>query len=157
MTEDYRNWLRPADSDGLRRWREEAEQKEQEIARGRRQRARAERSASMEELRAELQQEVASLRAELKLAYETAIEATGTALGQVADKVATDLEATINKIQTELFGLVERRFGELTGRLDGFLPERPRPKDFKFAGEREHDDSTVVDLPSPLRRRVLDS
>jgi hypothetical protein len=157
MSEDYRNWLRPADPDGLRRWREEAEQREQEIAHAKRQRQRAERSARIDELRAELHQHVADLRNELAAQHEVLIEATGQALGQITDKIATDLEASISKVQTELFGAIERRFGELMGRLDGFLPERPRPKDFKFAGERDGDGP--LDLPNPLasRRRVLDS
>jgi hypothetical protein len=54
-------------------------------------------------------------------------------------------------VQNELFSTVERRFGELMGRLDAFMPERPRAKDFKFAGERE--DDGPLDLPNPLRPR----
>jgi hypothetical protein len=62
----------------------------------------------------------------------------------------------IKKVEHELFILVEKRFTELQTRLDVIMPERPRPKDFKFAGE--HDEG-LVDLPNPLtpRRRVLDS
>jgi hypothetical protein len=84
------------------------------------------------------------------------IEATGQALGEVH----AEIKAAIGKIERELFTLVERRFGALQGRLDAFMPDRPRPqpKDFRFAGERERDDGSV-DLPNPLtpRRRVLDS
>jgi hypothetical protein len=65
ITEDYRNWLQPADPDAMRRWREDAERREQEIARAKRERQRAERASSVEEIRAAPQEEVAALRAEL--------------------------------------------------------------------------------------------
>jgi hypothetical protein len=84
------------------------------------------------------------------------MDAIGRALGETVN----DLHAAITKVQNELFTLVERRFGELMGRLDGILPERPRPKDFKFAGERDagERDEGPVDLPNPLTaRRRLDS
>jgi len=155
MTDDYRNLLRLSDPDGLRRWREEVEQREQELARPKRVRQREERSASIEDLRAELQQEVASLRNALSAQHECQIAATGEALGDWGDKIVAHAEKLVGEVQRELFGLVERRFGELMGRLDGFLPERPR-RDFKFASER---DDGPLDLPNPLtpRRRVLNS
>jgi hypothetical protein len=72
--------------------------------------------------------------------------------------VHEEIKTAIGKIERELFTLIDRRFGELQGRLDAFMPDRPRPKDFKFAGEAR--DDGPVDLPNPLvppRRRVLDS
>jgi hypothetical protein len=104
-------------------------------------------------LRVELQQEVASLRNELHAQHECQIEATGQALGGTAK----DLEATIKKIEHELFSLVERRFAALEARLDIFMPESSRSKDFKFASERVGGDggADVIDLPNPLRRRGL--
>jgi hypothetical protein len=85
---------------------------------------------------------------------------TGQALGTASDKIVGEFETAIRKIEHDLFTTVDRRFGELQGRLDGLMSlERPRPKDFKFAGERERDDGPL-DLPNPLtppRRRVLDS
>jgi len=154
MTKDYRDFLRPADPDGLQRWRKEAEQREAELAQAKRARQRIERSASLDDLRAELQREVAALRNQIDASHECLIAATGEALGDLRGEFFAETKKAIDKIQTELFGLVERRFGELMGRLDGFLPERPRGKDFRFAGER---DDGALDLPNPLRRRLLDS
>jgi hypothetical protein len=88
--------------------------------------------------------------------HEVQVQATGQALGEVQNEIIAHTNDLIGKIEHKLFTLVERRFGELMGRLDGFLPERPRPKDFRFANER---DDGPTDLPNPLtpRRRVLDS
>jgi hypothetical protein len=150
---DYRD-LRPARAEEMARERRELAERDAEWARARQQRQREERREqrdALDELRAELRDEVAKLRNELNAQHECQIAATGEALGETIK----DMHDAIKKIETELFGLVERRFGELMGRLDGILPDSPRPKDFKFASERDD----VLDLPNPLspRRRVLDS
>jgi hypothetical protein len=89
--------------------------------------------------------------------YEVVMAAAGEALGQVQNEILNHVSDAINKVERELFALVERRFGELMGRLDGFLPEQPRPKDFKFAGERADDGPVDLPNPFPARRRTLDS
>jgi hypothetical protein len=63
----------------------------------------------------------------------------------------------IREIEHDLLALVERRFGELTGRLDAIAPDaRARPaKEFKFASEGS---AEPLDLPNPIApRRRLDS
>jgi hypothetical protein len=149
MAEDYRD-LHDRDFGEQRlRERRELEAQDAEFARAHRQRQREERREQYSEidaLRDELRAEIADVRQDVEARYETLIKASGEALGDSIN----DMHDAIKKIETELFGLVERRFGELMGRLDGILPEPPRPKDFKFAGER---DDAPLDLPNPLKRR----
>ena len=100
-------------------------------------------------LRADMQHELANLRAEVHRLLEVVLAATGEALGKYGEKIVDHAERAIKQIQSELFVLVERRFGELQGRLDAILPDtRSRSKAFRFANE----DDTVTDLPNPLRK-----
>ena len=119
-------------------------------------RARCKRETKLEErarddlLRAELQREIAALRAEMTQQSNLMLEAAGQALGDISNKILDRVEGTVDKIESELRILTERRFGEAMGRLDAILPDRPRPrptKDFRFANET---DDGVVDLPNPL-------
>jgi chromosome segregation ATPase len=151
MTEyaDYRT-LRPANAEQNLRDRRELEKRDAEWARARRQRQREEQRAQYSEIDA-LRAEIDALRQECDQRYDVQMAAIGRVLGEVTN----DAHDAIKKMQNELFTLVERRFGELMGRLDGILPESSRGKEFRFAGER--DDNSPVDLPNPLRRRMLDS
>ena len=100
-------------------------------------------------LRADMQHELANLRAEVHRLHEVVLAATGEALGKYGERIVDHAERAIKQIQSELFVLVERRFGELQGRLDAILPDtRSRSKAFRFANE----DDTVTDLPNPLRK-----
>jgi DNA anti-recombination protein RmuC len=154
---DYRDLRNRDFAEQCRREGEELEEQAREFERAKRQRQRSEQREqydALDALRDELQREVAALRAELHASHECQIEAGGIALGEMLEKVIDHSEKMVRKVEHELFSLVERRFGELRGRLDGLLlPERPRPKDFKFAGER--DDGGPLDLPNPLPRRGL--
>jgi uncharacterized FlaG/YvyC family protein len=148
---DYRELRGRGFSEARMRERRELEARDGEFARARQQRQREERREqrdALEELRAELQDEVAKLRGELHAQHEVVIQATGEALGETVN----DMRGAIKQIERELFTLVDRRFGELMGRIDAVAPEaRSRaPKGFKFASE--HDD--VVDLPNPLRKHI---
>jgi hypothetical protein len=68
------------------------------------------------------------------------------------DKIAAHTEKLVRDIQNELQVAIERRFGEIMGRLDAILPDthsRSQPtKDFKFSSERD-DGDVVNDLPDP--------
>ncbi|HVI63028.1 MAG TPA: hypothetical protein VM910_10655 [Bradyrhizobium sp.] len=66
------------------------------------------------------------------------------------DKIAAHTEKLVRDIQNELTVAIERRFGELMGRLDAILPDNTRraEKTFRFSSER--DDGEIVDLPNPL-------
>jgi hypothetical protein len=150
MAEDYRDLHDRGFGEQRLRERRELEERDAEWARAKRQRQREEQRVQHDAVDA-VRAEVDALRQECDQRYEGQMDAIGRALGETVN----DLHDVIKQVQNELFALVERRFGELMGRLDGILPERPRPKDFKFAGER--DDNSPVDLPNPLRRRTLDS
>src|SRR5258706_15066229 len=92
-----------------------------------------------------MQRELEAVRAEMHHLHETALEASGTKVGEYADKLSTVVEKSIKKVQHELSVLVERRFGEVMGRLDFLAGGSSRPKDFKFANEPGGDD-TAPDL-----------
>jgi len=148
--------LRP--DDPMVRWRRDAMQREEEAARQRRaeerERQRREEQTAVDQLRAEMQQELANLRNEMHQLHEVQIEATGEAIGEFSNKTLDHAEKMIRKIQNLLFVTIERRFGELMGRIDAIAPDarsRSRStKDFKFSNER--DDDNVADLPNPLRK-----
>jgi hypothetical protein len=77
------------------------------------------------------------------------MEATGEALGTYGNRIADHTEKLVRDIQNELQVAIERRFGEIMGRLDAILPDTTRraEKTFKFATE---DDGDIVnDLPNP--------
>jgi DNA anti-recombination protein RmuC len=125
MAEDYRDLHDRGFGEQRLRERRELEEQEQAFARAKRQRLREEQReqySALDQLRDELRAEIADVRQDVEARYETLIKASGEALGDSIN----DMHDAIKKIETELFGLVERRFGELMGRLDVILPERPR-------------------------------
>ncbi len=58
----------------------------------------------------------------------------------------------IRRLQSEIWGSVERRLAELKARVDVVLDAKPRGS-FKFANERTERDDEPVELPNPLRPR----
>jgi hypothetical protein len=141
--------LRP--DDPMVRWRRDAIQREEERAEGRRRMQREEKRIAMHQLRAEVHQEIANLRAEMHQLHEVALEATGQTIGEYSNKVADLAERAVRQLQAEVSTLIERRFAEITARLDFLAGGPSRPKDFKFTNERDAD-SDPIDLPNPLRR-----
>jgi hypothetical protein len=147
---NYRD-LRPADPDGLRKWREDAEQRKQEFARERRQseleqRRAAETGAASEcaSVRSELQ----GLRVELTDRRHAELTAIREILAESIDEVV-DLVVTLNKrLQTELWNLVKTELGDLRARVDGVLPDTKSA--LRVASER---DDEVSELPNPLPPR----
>jgi hypothetical protein len=105
---------------------------------------------AVDRLRAEMQRELSELRSEMCRRAEMQLEAVGEAIGDYSDKTVDHVEKLIKQVEGQLWIAIERRFGELMGRIDAILPDaRPRStKDFKFNNERDD----VVDLPNPLRR-----
>jgi hypothetical protein len=158
MANDYRD-LKPQMVEQHRR--DIAEIEEMKAARERETAARLRRERSesaVDRLRDELRAEIDVLRRDCDARYEVQMKAIGEVFGDTGEKILDHCERMISKVENELISLTERRFGELMGRLDGFLPDSPRSKEFKFAGESARDDGPL-DLPShlPPRRRVLDS
>jgi hypothetical protein len=141
--------------DPLTRWREKVEQQEEEFAKARRERELEEQRERDENavtrLRAEMQAELAAVRQQ----FELQGEAVGQALGEVSDQIIERTTQALKKAESELWVAIERRFGELLGRIDAIAAGEPRarsqPKDFRFSNEpREVTD----DLPSPLLRKT---
>jgi hypothetical protein len=133
----------------------ELEERDAEWARAKRQRQREEqrtRRSEVDALRDELRAEIDVLRRDCDARYDVQMKAIGEVIGETVERA----DDAIKKVQNELFALVERRFGELIGRLEaiapGALKDPARGKDFRFAGER---DDGPIDLPNPLRRREL--
>jgi hypothetical protein len=167
MTSSYRN-LRPADPDALQKWRESHDEQEarfkEELAREK-QHAQHTQHASwgeIETLRKELHSEIATLRAEADQRANVYIEAVGEVIGTLqkeitahVERVFKDTQNRYRDIERELFRSVERRFGELAGRLDALAPDaRSRAKgEFQFANERPERDDEPVELPNPLPTR----
>jgi hypothetical protein len=138
----------------MEQYRREAAEQEEQFARARRQREREERrmrdkNSAVAQLRAEMQVALADLRHK----HETLTEAVGQAMGEMSDQTIERFEQLIKKNQSEMFVLVERRFGELMGRVDAIAGGEPRarsqPKDFRFANEPRDE---IADLPNPLRK-----
>jgi DNA anti-recombination protein RmuC len=141
----------------LDRWRADNARREEEFTHQRqaeeRERQRREESNTADQLRAEVQQELANLRAEMHQQHEVHIEATGEAIGEFSNKTIDHVEKLIREMESQLFVTIERRFGELMGRLDAIAPDtRSRSKGFKFSNER--DDDGVIDMPNPLRKAM---
>jgi hypothetical protein len=111
---------------------------------------RQEKQSVVEQLRAE----IAALRSEMYQLHEVMIEATGEAVGQYGDKLLDRSEEFVKNMQREFLMLTEKQFAELKARLD-MLPKaqaRTSNKDFKFASEST--DVDIIDMPSPLVRKV---
>jgi hypothetical protein len=139
--------LRP--DDPMVKWRRDAIRDGEARRAAERERQRCEELDAVAGLRAEMREEIANLRAEVYRLHEVAIEATGEGIGVYADKVIDRAEAMIREIRDLLTVAIERRFGELMGRMDALASgASPRSKGFKFANE----DDNVADLPNPLRK-----
>jgi hypothetical protein len=144
--------LRP--DDPMVKWRRDAIRQEEERRAAKRELRRSEEHNTVAHLRADMEHEIANLRAEMNRQRELVLEAAGQALGDISNRICDRVEKTVDKIESELRILTERRFGEAMGRLDALAgaPTRSQStKDFRFANERSDD---VVDLPNPLVRRV---
>jgi hypothetical protein len=155
MTNGHHN---PADPQALVRWREEAEQREQEFARQRRleererQRA-AEALAATEcaQLRAELtnlRAELANLRGELDQRRRAEFEAIMEAVVDYSNDVFDQVKALTKLMLAELFDKIDSTFAALQARVDAVLPDTKGA--FRFARER---DDEVSELPNPLPPR----
>jgi hypothetical protein len=140
----------------MEQYRREAAEQEEQVARARRQREREEqrirdKNGEVAQLRAEMQVVLADLRHK----YEIQGEAVGEALGEVADQLIERFEKAIKKVENDCLTALERRYGELMGRIDAIAGGEPRarsqPRDFKFANEPRDD---VTDLPNPLRGKM---
>ena len=133
-------------------WFDAAERQEEERARCKRELKREERARD-DQLRAELQREIAALRDEMIEKSDLMLAAAGQALGDVSNRILDRVEAAVNKLEGDL----RRCFGEAQGRIDALASGAPsRPKDYKFANERDEgrEEKGVVDLPNPLRPLV---
>jgi hypothetical protein len=158
--ESWRNrakLLGPDNLNALDRWRADNARREEEFAHQRqaeeRERQRREESNAVDRLRAEMWQELANLRSEMHSQHEVALEAAGEAIGEFSNKTVDHVEKLIKQIESQLFVTIERRFGELMGRIDAIAPDtRSRSKGFKFSNER--DDGGVIDMPNPLRKAM---
>jgi hypothetical protein len=130
----------------LHRSRDEDERDKERV------RARQIEQSEVEQLRAEMQRELAALRAEMVERHEAALEAAGEVVGQYADKTFELAERTIKAVRDLLTVTIERRFGELMGRIDAMLPDHRSQsrseKRFEFASEKD-DSDLLNDLPSP--------
>lgn len=149
-----------ADPNGLDNWRawhaEQDQQRAEAQAAMRREERRETKTLHNAQLRTELHDAITELRADMEYANDVHTDAVGGALGELRGEVRDHIETVLKEIRTEyrslesqLFQLVERKFGELAGRLDAAgVPDRSRAKadSFRFAGEKSNDDD---DLPNP--------
>jgi hypothetical protein len=151
---DYRDLRNRDFAEQRRREGEELEEQAREFERAKRQRQREERRGRhdvVDELRAEIE----AVRADVAARHECIIGAAGEALGQTQAEILNHVDGAIKKVQTELFDLVARKFGELIGRIEAMAPVE-RGRNFKFANEPDaRDDDAPLELPNPLPRRGL--
>ena len=133
-----RHGLRLSDPDGLEKWKAAAEADEQERARAQRELRREQHIDSLTHLRVDMGAEFEAIRMEMTAQQELFSEAVGQVLEENADAAVACIERAVKKIHDELFSLIERRFGELSGRLDALMG----------SGSKAHD------LPNPLPRRA---
>jgi molecular chaperone DnaK (HSP70) len=146
-----------ADSAAMDRWREEGEAHAQERARAEKELRREQQTDSLTQLRADFAAEIEAVRMAQQECLSEAIgqvsEAVGQALEENAEASIGCIERAVKKVHDELFGLIERRFGELTGRVDALVGGGGKPRAEKFrsaSGEKP-----VHDLPNPLPRRAV--
>ena len=151
MTSDYHN-LRPADPRELERWREEAEQREQEFARERRQSER-ERQRAAEAVAAtecgQLRAEIEALRIEMEERDDAVVRGLSEAMIEHLNEIVDDADRFVKRTINELYDKVDQRLAALEQRIAATLPEGRR--EFQFA--RERDTSEITDLPNPLPPR----
>jgi hypothetical protein len=109
------------------------------------------REKEVELLRIEMWCELTRLRDEIEQQREVTSEAVGTVIGEYSDKIVDRAEKMVKEIRDMLTVSIERRFGELAGRIDAALPDhraRSTAREFRFSSERD-DVDIVNDLPSP--------
>jgi hypothetical protein len=98
--------------------------------------------------------EIAELRAEMVRQQEVHIESFGQALGEYGTRIVDHAEAMLRRLQSEIWGSVERRLAELQAKVDVALDAKPRKSsEFKFANEPRERDDEPVELPNPLPPR----
>jgi hypothetical protein len=136
-----------SDADGVERWRERAQADEQERARAQRELRREQQTDSLTQLRADMGAEFESVRAEMTARQECLSEAVGQVLEENAEAAVDCIERAVKKVHNELFSLIERRFGELTGRVDALMGSSGKARSEKFRSKE-----SPVDLPNPLPR-----
>jgi hypothetical protein len=138
----------------MEQYRREAAEQEEQVARARRRREREEqrerdKNSAIAQLRVEMRVALADLRDR----HEVQSEAVGQAMGEMTDQLIERFEKALKKVENDCLIALERRYGEVMGRLDAIAGGEPRarsqPKDFKFVNEPRDD---IVDLPNPLRK-----
>ena len=102
-----------------------------------------------------LRAEPAELRAEMDQRREVQVEAFGQALGEYSNEVVDHVDAAIKRLETAVWTALERRFAEVSARLDLLPDGKPRARsEFKFANERDDDEITELPNPLPPRRAI---
>jgi hypothetical protein len=148
---DYRN-LRLADPDGLRKWREDNAQREEEFARERRLEER-ERQRTAEAVAAtecaRLRAEIEALRIEMEERDKAVVRGLTEAMIEHLNEIVDDADRFVKRTIGELHDKVDQRFAALEEKIAATLPEGRR--EFQFA--RERDTSEITDLPNPLPPR----
>ena len=136
--------------DGARRRERRAQERKATEREQERRQARAQQRErdDVEAVRAELRQAIADVRGEMKQQHEAWIEIAGTALGGYGNKIMKAAEDLVRNSQHDLFALVEKRFAEMSARLEAITPDaKARDKALKFASESTVDDKKPIDLP----------
>jgi hypothetical protein len=150
MTNGHHN-LGPADPQAFERWREGAEQREQEFARQRRLEER-ERQRAAEDLAAteyaQLRAEIANLRAELEQRRKADFEAIIEAVVDYSNDVLDQVKALTKQIGADLFDKLDSNFAALRARAD-----EDTKNALRVACERADEVSASPD-PLPPRRKI---
>jgi hypothetical protein len=156
-----------ASSEGLDRWRENAERRERELAaeREREQRHRDERAAAIEsqqvqELRAQMGAEIAELRVELTECQQALVEAGDHIIARLTQdaefykKMITEcVETRALVIEGRLKGEIAQQIGKLEGYLDGLkmLLEPGMAKRLRQREREQHRQAGAGDQSTPRR------
>jgi hypothetical protein len=143
-------------TDQLQKWRESHAKQDARVAEETKKRKSVEqRERRLFQVEA-LRNEITTLRADMQYRENVHVEALGEVIAglqhDVADqveKVLTDMRAQYRGLEADLFRLVERKFGELMGRLDAAGVPSRKGDVFRFASEKNDDDP--VELPNPLK------
>jgi hypothetical protein len=98
---------------------------------------------------------------EVEISFWSGLQDRSNAMSGRIDGVHKHLNDILGKLHNDLMAMVERRFDALQQRVDDVVVERPRGKNFKFAGEKEDDDDRaprageIIDLPKLPRAREV--